>query len=115
MMRKSLALCAATGLAVAASALLGATAAQARDQLHIVGSSTVFPFSTVVAEQFGKAGQFKTPVVESTGTGGGMKLFCAGVGETHPDATNASRRIKKGEFEQCQKNGVKDVVELTVG
>lgn len=90
-------------------------AAQARDQIRIVGSSTVYPFTTAVAEQFGKSGAGKTPVVESTGTGGGLKLFCAGVGETHPDVANASRAIKKGEFEDCQKNGVKDIVELKVG
>jgi phosphate transport system substrate-binding protein len=68
-----------------------------------------------VAEQFGKAGKFKTPVVESTGTGGGMKLFCGGVGPDHPDLTNASRRMKKSELEECQKNGVKDIVEMSIG
>lgn len=92
-----------------------AGAAEARDQIRIVGSSTVYPFTTTVAEQFGKTGGAKTPVVESTGTGGGMKLFCAGVGENHPDATNASRAMKKNEFEDCQKNGVKDIVELNIG
>ncbi|MCC6947397.1 MAG: PstS family phosphate ABC transporter substrate-binding protein [Bradyrhizobiaceae bacterium] len=102
-----------SALAVAGVAFAGA--AEARDQIRIVGSSTVYPFTTAVAEQFGKSAGVKTPVVESTGTGGGMKLFCAGVGETHPDATNASRRMKKGEFETCQKNGVKDIVEVTVG
>lgn len=99
-------------------AALGATiagAAEARDQIRVVGSSTVYPFTTTVAEQFGKSGGAKTPVVESTGTGGGMKLFCAGVGEGHPDATNASRAMKKSEFEDCQKNGVKDVVEIKIG
>jgi phosphate transport system substrate-binding protein len=95
--------------------LCAADAALARDQIRIVGSSTVYPFTTAVAEQFGKSGGGKTPVVESTGTGGGMKLFCAGVGVTHPDLTNASRAIKKGEFEDCQKNGVKDIVEIKVG
>ncbi|MGE0023610.1 MAG: PstS family phosphate ABC transporter substrate-binding protein [Hyphomicrobium sp.] len=89
-------------------------AAIARDQIRIVGSSTVYPFTTAVAEQFGKTGG-KTPVVESTGTGGGMKLFCAGVGESHPDVANASRAIKKSEFEDCQKNGVTDIVEVKVG
>jgi phosphate transport system substrate-binding protein len=88
--------------------------AEARDQIRVVGSSTVYPFTTTVAEQLGKTG-VKTPVVESTGTGGGMKLFCAGVGVEHPDATNASRRMKKSELEQCIKNGVKDVVEIAVG
>ncbi len=101
-------------IAVAGS-FAAADVASARDQIRIVGSSTVYPFTTAVAEQFGKAGGGKTPVVESTGTGGGMKLFCAGVGETHPDVTNASRAIKKGEFEDCQKNGVKDIVEIKVG
>ncbi|MGB8528707.1 MAG: PstS family phosphate ABC transporter substrate-binding protein [Rhodoplanes sp.] len=101
--------------AIAATGLALTGAAQARDQIRIVGSSTVYPFTTTVAEQFGKASGTKTPVVESTGTGGGMKLFCAGVGETHPDATNASRRMKKGEFEDCQKNGVKDIVEINIG
>ena len=81
-------------------------AAEAREQIRIVGSSTVFPFSTTVAEQFGKTTKFKTPVVESTGSGGGMKLFCAGVGEEHPDVTNSSRRIKKSEFDKCTANGV---------
>ena len=105
----------ASAFALAASGLLLAGQADARDQIRIVGSSTVYPFTTTVAEQFGKTSGMKTPVVESTGTGGGMKLFCAGVGEGHPDATNASRRMKKNEFEQCQKNGVKDVVEINVG
>ena len=75
----------------------------------------MYPFTTTVAEQLGKTAGVKTPVVESTGTGGGMKLFCAGVGVGHPDASNASRRMKKGEFEMCQKNGVTDIVEITVG
>lgn len=87
----------------------------ARDQIRIVGSSTVYPFTTAVAEQFGKSTGMKTPVVESTGTGGGMKLFCEGVGINFPDATNASRRIKAGEFDLCQKNGVKEIVELMIG
>jgi phosphate transport system substrate-binding protein len=101
---------------LAATALIVATgAATARDQIRIVGSSTVYPFTTTVAEQLGKTAGIKTPVVESTGTGGGMKLFCAGVGEGHPDATNASRRMKKGEFADCQKNGVKDIVEINIG
>ena len=100
--------------ALASAVLLTAGAAQARDQIRIVGSSTVFPFSTAVAEQFGKRSSFKTPVVESTGSGGGMKLFCAGVGERHPDITNASRRIKKSEFENCTKNGV-GITEVKIG
>ncbi len=100
--------------ALAVSAAWAGTAA-ARDQIRIVGSSTVYPFTTAVAEQFGKANGGKTPVVESTGTGGGLKLFCAGVGGDHPDVANASRAIKKGEFDDCQKNGVKDIVELKIG
>ena len=101
-------------LAVSALALF-AGPALARDQIRIVGSSTVYPFTTTVAENFGKTSGMKTPVVESTGTGGGMKLFCAGVGEDSPDLTNASRRIKKSEFEDCNKNGVTDIVEIKVG
>lgn len=102
-------------LALAAAAtVLVVGAAQARDQIRVVGSSTVFPFSTAVAEQFGKMGKFKTPVVESTGTGGGFKLFCAGVGEGHPDITNASRAIKKSEFDDCTKAGVK-MTEVKIG
>ena len=89
-----------------AAIALTALPAIARDQINIVGSSTVFPFSTTVAERFGKSTAFKTPVVESTGSGGGMKLFCAGVGESTPDITNASRRIKSSEAEKCAANGV---------
>jgi len=98
--------------AVSVAAFAGAAAA--RDQIRIVGSSTVYPFTTAVAEEFGKAGG-KTPIVESTGTGGGMKIFCEGVGVDKADATNASRRIKKSEFELCAKNGVTDIVEIKVG
>ncbi len=105
----------ASAFALVTAGMLMAGTAEARDQIRVVGSSTVYPFTTAVAEQLGKTGGVKTPVVESTGTGGGMKLFCAGLGVEHPDATNASRRIKKSELDQCQKNGVKDVVELTVG
>jgi phosphate transport system substrate-binding protein len=101
-------------LTAAASLVALAGTAAARDQIRIVGSSTVYPFTTAVAEQFGKSG-VKTPIVESTGTGGGMKIFCEGVGEDKADATNASRRIKKSEFELCQKNGVTDIVEIKVG
>lgn len=105
-------------IAIAAfSAVMVATSAQAasRDQISIVGSSTVYPFSTVVAQQFGEKTSFKTPIVESTGSGGGLKLFCAGVGVEHPDITNASRRIKKSEYDQCQANGVKDIIEVKIG
>lgn len=108
MFNKTLAVAALAGVCVA-----GAT--QARDQIRIVGSSTVFPFSTAVAEQFGKTSSFKTPVVESTGSGGGLKLFCAGTGEQHPDITNASRRIKKSEVEKCAKNGITNITEVKVG
>ncbi len=92
-----------------------AAAQQARDQIRIVGSSTVYPFTTTVAERFSQTGGFKAPIVESTGTGGGMKLFCGGVGTQHPDLTNASRAMTKGEFEQCAANGVKEIVEIKVG
>ncbi len=89
-------------------------AAHARDQIEIVGSSTVFPFATTVAEQFGRASEFKTPVIEATGSGGGMKLFCAGIGLAYPDITNASRRIKTREFKKCQANGI-DMTEIVIG
>ena len=92
-----------------------ATNSYSRDQIKIVGSSTVYPYATVVAEKFGKGGKFKTPVIESTGTGGGMKLFCAGVGANHPDITNASRAIKPKEKALCEKNGVTDIIEIVVG
>lgn len=94
---------------------LGISQAQARDYISIVGSSTVYPFTTVVAEQFGKTTKFKTPKIESTGSGGGLKLFCSGVGVEYPDMTNASRRIKKSEVEQCSKNGIKNIVEIKIG
>ena len=92
-----------------------ATNSYSRDQIKIVGSSTVYPYATVVAEKFGKGGKFNTPVIESTGTGGGMKLFCAGVGANHPDITNASRAIKPKEKTLCEKNGVTDIIEIVVG
>jgi phosphate transport system substrate-binding protein len=96
-------------------ALVATPAFAARDQIRIVGSSTVYPFTTAVAEAFGKASGMKTPVVESTGTGGGIKLFCASVGEDSPDFVNASRPMKKSEFADCTKNGVTDVVEIEIG
>jgi len=102
------------GFAVGAALLSTTSLVQARDQIQIVGSSTVFPFSTSVAEQFGQKTSFKTPVVESTGSGGGMKLFCAGAGEGTPDVTNASRRIKEKEFKLCKENGVTPV-EVKIG
>lgn len=88
--------------------------ANSRDQIYVVGSSTVYPFATVVAENFGKKTGYKVPKIESTGSGGGMKLFCKGLGTNHPDITNASRRVKKGEFIKCQDNSI-DFVELKVG
>ena len=102
----------AASLALALSAM--PATAYARDQIQIVGSSTVFPFSTAVAERFGQTSNFKTPVVESTGSGGGMKLFCAGLGEGTPDITNSSRRIKEKEFKTCVANGVTPI-EVKVG
>lgn len=104
-------------LTALASAVLagGAHAQSARDYISIVGSSTVYPFATVVAEQFGKTSDFKTPKIESTGSGGGLKLFCAGVGVQHPDITNASRRIKQSEIDMCAKNGVQEIVEVKIG
>ncbi len=95
--------------------VMAVTAAQARDQIRVVGSSTVFPFATAVSEQFGKTTDFKTPVVESTGSGGGLKLFCAGLGAEHPDITNASRRIKTSEVENCGNNGVTEITEVKIG
>tara|TARA_B100001559_G_C16433988_1_gene591173 strand:+ start:25 stop:963 length:939 start_codon:yes stop_codon:yes gene_type:complete len=91
-----------------------ASVAQAREQISITGSSTVYPFSTVVAERFGETG-FKTPVVESTGTGGGMKIFCKGIGTHTPDITNASRKIKDKEIKLCKSNGVAAIDQVIVG
>lgn len=97
-------------------ALGAATGAEARTQIRIVGSSTVYPFTTAVAEQFKRTNpQFPAPIVESTGTGGGIKLFCAGVGEQFPDMANASRRIKASEIKACQANGVTGIIEIQVG
>jgi len=102
-----------------AAAVVGAASlsghAVARDTINIVGSSTVFPFATTVAENFGNTTQFNTPKIESTGSGGGMKLFCAGVGVEHPDITNSSRRMKASEFEDCQQNGVEEITEVKIG
>lgn len=89
--------------------------ALARDQIRIVGSSTVFPFASTVVERFGQKTDYATPVIESTGSGGGIKLFCAGLGESHPDITNSSRRIKSSELEACATNGVEDVTEVKIG
>jgi phosphate transport system substrate-binding protein len=105
---------------IAASALLASCGGNAgsatRDSIRAVGSSTVYPFAKVVAEAVAKSNpDIKSPIIESTGTGGGMKLFCAGVGAQHPDVENASRRMKKSEFDECQANGVKEIVEIQVG
>ena len=104
----------AAAAAAASMASVNAVAAD-RDYIEIVGSSTVYPFATVVAEKFGKSSKFKTPKIESTGSGGGLKLFCQGIGPNTPDITNASRRIKKTEVELCAKNGVKDIIEVLIG
>ncbi len=108
-----------TGGFVLASGLLAmsfsAQAQSSRDQINIVGSSTVYPFATVVAENFGNSTKFKTPKIEPTGSGGGLKAFCAGIGKQHPDITNASRRIKQSELDMCAKNGVEEVVEVNIG
>jgi phosphate transport system substrate-binding protein len=100
---------------VLSAAISTSAFAQTRDQIRVVGSSTVYPFTTTVAENFGRAKKFKTPIVESTGTGGGFKIFCGGIGTSHPDAVNASRAIKKAEFELCQNNGVTEIVEIKIG
>ena len=98
-----------------AAVFMAAFPAAARDQLHIVGSSTVYPFSTTVAEALAKQGVLKSPVVEATGTGGGIKLFCEGVGEATPDLVGASRKIKQGETETCAQNGVAKITEIPIG
>lgn len=89
--------------------------APAREQIRIVGSSTVFPFVAAAAEQFGRQTGYSTPVVESTGTGGGLKIFCEGSGEATPDMANASRPIKPSELALCRRNGVQNIVELKLG
>ncbi|RXK05756.1 substrate-binding domain-containing protein [Halarcobacter bivalviorum] len=103
-----------TTVALLASAAL-TVSLSARDQIKIVGSSTVYPFSSAVAEELGATTKFPTPVVESTGSGGGMKLFCAGNDLNTPDITNASRRMKAKEFTMCEKNGVTDITESVIG
>ena len=90
-------------------------AESSRNYIAIVGSSTVYPFATVVAEKFGKTTEFKTPMIESTGSGGGLKLFAAGIGVKYPDITNASRRIKISEYEKCRESGVQEIVEIKIG
>lgn len=105
----------ATLVAAMAASVAGTAFAEARDQISIVGSSTVYPFATVVAERFGQTSSYATPTIESTGSGGGIRLFCQGVGESTPDITNASRRIKASELETCASNGVEEVVEVLIG
>lgn len=100
---------------IASGGVTTAGAQAARDYVSIVGSSTVYPFSTVVAERFGRNTDFKTPKIESTGTGGGFKLFCGGIGVQHPDIANASRRIKQSEVDDCASNGVDHLVEVKLG
>jgi len=103
-------------MAAAVAMLASANSAHAaRDYVWAAGSSTVFPFSTRVAENFSKKTGRKAPKVESLGTGGGIKLFCSGSGEGFPDIANASRPMKRSEFDQCQKKGVKDIIQLKVG
>ncbi len=115
-MRTTISLCLAAAAALSLSACDAPGAGGTRDSIRAVGSSTVYPFAKVVAENFARShADFKSPLIESTGTGGGIALFCAGVGPTTPDIANASRRMKKSEFETCQANGVEDVIELQVG
>ncbi|MCC6826918.1 MAG: substrate-binding domain-containing protein [Novosphingobium sp.] len=117
MFSRSTSLAAVASLAALALAGCGSggSSQASRDFVRAVGSSTVYPFATAVAEQSAKASGGKSPVVESTGTGAGMKLFCAGVGAAHPDIENASRRMKASEYELCKKNGAAEIVEIQVG
>ena len=111
-----IAMASATALTVSACGGSGSGGGENRDFLRVVGSSTVYPFATAVSEATAKANpDMKSPVIESTGTGAGMKLFCGGVGAQHPDIEMASRRIKKSEYNDCVKNGVKDIIEAQVG
>ncbi len=102
-------------LLVALLAMCATFAVHARDQIRIVGSSTVYPFASFVAEEFGAVTRFPTPVVESTGTGGGMKIFCSGNSMDTPDITNASRRIRLKEMYLCERNGVNNITEVMFG
>ncbi|MCF6293811.1 MAG: substrate-binding domain-containing protein, partial [Robiginitomaculum sp.] len=86
-----------------------------REQIRVVGSSTVYPFVTVAAEEFGNNSKFKTPIIEATGTGGGFKLFCSGIGGKYPDFSNASRAIKQSEIDRCAKNNIMEIAELKIG
>ena len=103
-----------SGLA-ATLAIQSAHAQAARDYISIVGSSTVYPFSTVVAERFGRTTDFSTPKIEATGSGGGLKLFCGGIGVQYPDITNSSRRVRQSEIDECTRNGINEVVEVKIG
>ena len=105
----------ASALALAGVVAASGAHAQTRDQIRVVGSSTVFPYSQAVAEEFSKKTKRKSPVVESTGTGGGFKVFCQGIGPAHADVTGASRAMKKSEYVDCVKNGVTDITELQIG
>jgi phosphate transport system substrate-binding protein len=104
--------------AIALAAIMTASPvsiAQERDQIRIVGSSTVYPFASYVTEEFGAITEYPTPTIESTGSGGGMRIFCEGIGGGHPDITNSSRRMKLSEFDRCQDNGVKKITEAKIG
>ena len=114
-MKKGIVISIALAIAAAALGISQAGAGAARDYISIVGSSTVYPFATVVAENFGKKTRYKTPKVESTGSGGGHKLFGSGIGVEHPDITNSSARITKSQLKKDFKNGVKEVVEVKIG
>lgn len=111
-MQKKIAVVVFLALSGLSSAVYGQTS---RDYISVVGSSTVYPFATVVAEQFGRTSSYKTPKIESTGSGGGLKLFCSGIGVTHPDITNSSRRIKTSEVDKCTANGIKEIIEVKIG
>lgn len=115
-MRSTISLCLAAAAALTLSACDAPGAGGTRDSIRAVGSSTVYPFAKVVAENFARSHpEFKSPLIESTGTGGGIALFCEGLGPNTPDIVNASRRMKQSEFETCQANGVQDVIEVQVG
>lgn len=105
----------ALAVATMASIVAMTGVAEAREQIRIVGSSTVFPFTSTVVERFSQTSKFPAPILESTGTGGGMRLFCTGIGSELPDATGASRPMKASEFDTCQKNGVEQITELVIG
>ena len=111
-MKKSIALATVAGFAALA---VSSNAFAQRGEIRIVGSSTVFPFTSVVIERFSQSTNFPAPIIESTGTGGGMRLFCEGVGESTPDFTGASRPMRESEFVICQENGVGDITEMMIG